>query len=94
MSLMLGFVCSSRERIAESRAVRAVDAPCMGVPPVMLTLVFGAGEEVRDAGALLEVGFRSDIRWPAADGGVRDTGGCVMEGWLWRATVFAGFFAI
>lgn len=48
--------------MAESRAVRAVDAPCIGIPPVMLTLVFGTGEDVREAGALLDVGFRSDMR--------------------------------
>jgi hypothetical protein len=91
---MLGLVCSSRERMAESRAVRAVDAPCMGVPPVMLTLVLGAGEDVREAGALLEAGFRSDIRWPAAEGGVRDVGGWITAGWFWRPKLFAGFFVI
>lgn len=91
---MLGFVCSSRERMAESRAVRAVDAPCMGVPPVILTLVLGAGEDVREAGALLEAGFRSDIRWPAAEGGVRDVGGWVTVGWFCRVKLLAGFFAM
>lgn len=80
--------------MAESRAVRAVDGPCMGVPPVMFTLVLGAGEEVREAGALLEVGFMSDMRWPAAEGGVRGVGGWVTAGWFWRAKLFAGFFAI
>lgn len=80
--------------MAESRAVRAVDAPCMGVPPVMLTLVFGAGEEVRDVGALLEEGFRSDMRWPAAEGGVRDVAGWVTMGWFARAKLPAGFFAM
>jgi hypothetical protein len=80
--------------MAESRAVRAVEAPCMGVPPVIFTLVLGAGEEVREAGALLEVGIRSDIRWPAADGGFRAVGGWVTAGWFWRAKPLAGFFAI
>jgi hypothetical protein len=79
---MDGLVWISRERMAESSSVRAVEAPCMGVPPVIFILVFGAGEEVREAGALLEVGFRSDMRWPAADGGVRGCGGCVMVGWF------------
>lgn len=82
MSLILGLVCSSRERMAESSSVRAVEAPCMGMPPVMFTLVLGAGEEVREAGALFEVGLKSDMRWPAADGGVRDVGGWVTAGWF------------
>jgi hypothetical protein len=91
---MLGLVCSSRERMAESRPVRAVDAPCIGVPPVMLTLAFGAGDAVREAGALLEVGFRSDMRCPAAEGGVRGVGGWVTAGRFWRAKLFAGFFVM
>jgi hypothetical protein len=69
LSLFVGLVWSSRERIAESKAVRAVEAPCMGVPPVMAILVFGAGEEVRVTGALRDVGFGSEIRRPAAEGG-------------------------
>lgn len=71
-------VCTSRERIAESRAERAVEAPCIGVPPVMVTLVldFGAGEEVREVG--LELLFlrdlRSEMRGPEAEGGGRGMG--------------------
>lgn len=63
--------------MAESRAERALEAPCMGVPPVMVTLVFeflpGAGDDVREL--LLEVGrdfgFMSEMRAPAAEGGAR-----------------------
>ena len=44
----------------------AVEAPCIGIPPDRLTLVLGAGEEVR--GEVLTLG-RSEIREPAADGG-------------------------
>ena len=60
--------------MAESRAVSAVEAPCMGVPPVMFTFVFGAGEEIREVGALLGAGFGSEIRCPAAEGGGRGVG--------------------
>jgi hypothetical protein len=74
LSLFVGLVWISSERMAESSAERAVEAPCMGVPPVMFILVFGPGEEVREVGALLEVGFRSDMRWPAAEGGARGVG--------------------
>lgn len=56
----------SRVRMAESRSLRAVEAPCMGIPPDKLTLALGAGEEVRDD--VLTLG-RSEIREPAADGG-------------------------
>lgn len=68
--------------MAESSSVRAVEAPCIGVPPVMEIFVFGAGEEVREAGALFDVGFRSDIRWPAAEGGVRGVGCWITVGWV------------
>jgi hypothetical protein len=44
----VGFVCISSALIAESRSFKAVEAPCMGVPPCTLTLVFGFGDEVRD----------------------------------------------
>jgi hypothetical protein len=77
LSLVVGLVWTSRERMAESRAERAVEAPCIGVPPVIFTLVcFGAGDEVRDVGLLLGflVGLRSDISVPAADGGARGVG--------------------
>ena len=44
----VGFVCSSKARIAESRSDKVFPAPCMLVPPVMLTFVFvGAGDAVR-----------------------------------------------
>lgn len=42
-----------------------VELPCIDVPPEMLILVFGAGEEVRD---VLTLG-RSEMREPAAEGG-------------------------
>lgn len=81
-AVKVGFVWSSRERIAESRAERVADAPCMGVPPVMFTLVLGAGEEVRVLGALLDVGLRSEMRRPVADGGGRDVGAWTALGVL------------
>ncbi len=80
--MVVRLVWISRERIAESRALRAVDAPCMGVPPVILTFVFGAGEEVREPGALLDTGLRSEMRWPAADGGARGAGAWTALGAL------------
>lgn len=57
----VGFVWISSARIADSRSVRAVDAPCIGVPPGTLTLALGFGDEFRE-------GF-SEMRCPAADGG-------------------------
>lgn len=48
--------------MADSRSLRAVDAPCIGVPPATLTFAFGFGEEFLD-------GFVSEISCPAADGG-------------------------
>lgn len=67
----LGFVCISRLRIAESRSEREDEAPCICVPPVMLTLAFGAGGTFRED--CEEVGLRgdreSDTRGPAAEGG-------------------------
>ena len=61
-----GLVWISRARIAESRSLRAVEAPCIGIPPDRLILVLGAGEGVRDE--VLTLGT-SEIREPAADGG-------------------------
>lgn len=64
------FVLISRLRIAASSSVRTVEAPCMDVPPVMLTFVGledgGAGEDVRVVGVLLDL--KSDIRVPEAGG--------------------------
>lgn len=62
----------SRERMAASSSVSTVDAPCMDVPPVMLTFVaFGAGEEVREGTREEEEDFvlKSEINVPAAEGG-------------------------
>lgn len=84
-----GLVTSSRLLIASSRSVRAVEAPCMGIPPAMETLVvvpefleLGFGVDVRDTGFDLGLGFgrpSSDTSVPAADGrgggGVADLGG-------------------
>jgi len=84
-----GLVVSSRERMASSRSVTAVEAPCMGVPPVMEILVGGGlgpgpGVDEREAGVELgrELGLdldfgarRSDTRLPAAEGGALDGGG-------------------
>lgn len=66
-----GFVWISRDLMAESRSESAVEAPCMAVPPVMLTLVFGAGEAVRElcADADLCGDSESETSDPAADGG-------------------------
>ena len=61
-----GFVWISRVRIAESRSLRVVEAPCMDVPPERLILVFGAGEEVREE---VRTSGRSEMRLPAAEGG-------------------------
>ena len=48
--------------MADSRSLRAVDAPCIGVPPATLILAFGFGDEFLED-------FVSEISWPAADGG-------------------------
>ena len=56
---MVGFVDSSRARMAESRSERVVEAPCMAVPPEMATFVavdlgFWAGDVPREeAGVVL-----------------------------------------
>jgi hypothetical protein len=60
----------------------AAEAPCIDVPPVMLTFVFaGAGEVVRDvaleAGVLFDL--KVEIREPAADGGGRGLGALVAS---------------
>jgi len=77
----LGFVWISRLLMAESRSESVVEAPCIAVPPVILTLVFGAGEaffEVCDDAALR--GDRaSDIKAPAAEGGGFEAIGCVVK---------------
>ena len=61
------FVCISRARMAESRSLRVVEAPCIGVPPERAILVLGAGEEVREF--VVRTFGRSERRVPAADGG-------------------------
>jgi hypothetical protein len=67
-----GFVCTSNSRIADSRSFRAVDWPCIGVPPEIVTLVFPlAGDAERDDG------LESDISRPAAEGG--SFGDAVLE---------------
>jgi len=46
-----GFVWVSRARMAESRSERAVEAPCMGVPPERAIFVLEealVGDEVRE----------------------------------------------
>jgi hypothetical protein len=57
----------SRALIADSRSFRAVEAPCIGVPPATLTLALGFGDEFLD--------FESEISWPAAEGGSFGAGG-------------------
>lgn len=44
----VGLVCNSKLRMAESRSERAVEAPCIAVPPERVTLALGAGDEVRE----------------------------------------------
>jgi hypothetical protein len=48
--------------MADSRSLRAADAPCMAVPPATVTLALGFGEEVLED-------LVSEINCPAADGG-------------------------
>lgn len=65
----LEFVLISKLRIAASNSESTEEAPCIDVPPEMLTFIFeGAGEEVRDVGVDFEV-LKSDIKDPAAEGG-------------------------
>lgn len=76
------FVLISNVLIAESSSERTVDAPCIDVPPVMLTFVLlGAGEEVRELlreeGMLFDL--KSEIREPAADGGGFGTGAWIAS---------------
>lgn len=98
----VGFVCSSKDRMAESRSFRVFAAPCMLVPPVMDTLVFaGAGEDVRDD-LELDAGGESisEINGPEAEGGARVEeveleppevifGSCIASGVSCRASVDA-----
>lgn len=88
-----GLVVISRERIAASRSATAPEAPCMGVPPVIDTLVLGAlffeeegpGVEEREVGFDVGLGFgarRSEIREPAAEGGV------LLDFWLGGVDIF------
>jgi hypothetical protein len=76
-------VLISKDRMAESRAERVVDAPCIEAPPVRETFVIfclaGAGDPVRE-GFWDEEGvddlevLKSEIRLPAAEGGGFATG--------------------
>lgn len=74
--------------MAESSSERADEAPCIAVPPVIMTLVLaaldGAGEEERELLAELfrDFAFRSEIKVPAAEGG-----------WRCEAAEFAPVFA-
>ena len=67
----VGFVWTSKLRMAESRSDSVEDAPCMAVPPEILILVFGAGDGFLDDCA--EAAFlglsESDMSGPAAEGG-------------------------
>lgn len=53
----------------------------MDVPPLMVTLVLGFGEEVRVVGVLLDL--KSEINLPAADGGARGGGVCDVSALVW-----------
>lgn len=62
--------------MASSRSERAVEAPCIGVPPAMEIFVVaflpleGPGVEVRETGLDLGLGLpRSETKVPWADGG-------------------------
>lgn len=70
------FILISKARMATSNSFNTVEAPCIDVPPLMLTLVLGMGEDVRDAfrdvGLLFDL--KSAISEPAAEGGGRGTG--------------------
>lgn len=76
LEVCVGLVVISSWRMASSRSERAVEAPCMGVPPAIEILVaaflplLGPGVEVREAGFDLGFGLpRSETNVPWADGG-------------------------
>jgi hypothetical protein len=72
LSSKVALVLISSVLMAASSSERTVDAPCIDVPPVMLTFVLlGAGEDVRELLRELDVlfGLKSEISEPAADGG-------------------------
>lgn len=76
----------SSVRIASSRSDKALEAPCIAIPPEMWTLVLGAGVEDREPGVDLDLGGgRSDIRRPGPDDVSFGAGGGVAD---WRGTVF------
>lgn len=76
----------SNVRIASSRSDKAVEAPCIAVPPEMWTLVLGAGVDDRDPGVDLDLGTgRSDMSRPGPDEVGLGAGGGVAD---WRGTVF------
>jgi len=67
-----GLVWISSDRIAESRSPSVDAAPCMFVPPVMLTFVLkGAGEDALDdfVDPLTDGASMSEINGPEAEGG-------------------------
>jgi hypothetical protein len=77
------FVEISRLRIAASSSLITEEAPCMDVPPVILTFVLdGAGEEVREAFLEEELllDLKSEIRAPAAEGGGLGIGAWMASG--------------
>lgn len=89
LEVWVGLVVISSCRMASSRSERAVEAPCMGVPPAMeifvgvflLLVLVGPGVEVRETGldCVLGLGFglpRSETSVPWADGGGFDEDGC------------------
>lgn len=90
-------VLISRVRIAESRAERVVEEPCMDCPPVMWTFVFclvaaGRGEEVREGFWEDEEDFvlKSDIRVPEAEGGAFGVGAWMAAGLGLRENALLG----
>jgi hypothetical protein len=81
------FVLISNVRIAASSSVNTEEAPCIDVPPVILTFVLlGAGEEVRelfrDVGVLFAL--KSEISEPAAEGGGLGVGAWMASGFGFR----------
>lgn len=87
----VGFVWSSRARMAESRSVRVVEAPRGEGPEGRVTLA-GAGEEVREGLGVRAFGWgagRSDVRGPEADGGSLERWGKLFaSGSALRARMF------
>lgn len=82
------FVETSKVRIAASNSLRTTEPPCIDVPPVILTFVFGAGEAFREEALLLVL--KSEIKLPAAEGGGLGIGAWMASGLGWRVNALLG----